>query len=279
MRLFSLWYLIVLLVSSSAMAEGGKIIGTAGLTQIEGAGGGGLTPWATIAGYDTRDEFSASAFTTRVNVDDYRFTASGVAVGLFDRVELSYARHTFDLTTLGGDIKQDVIGAKVRLYGDVVYSTWPQVALGMQYKKLDDGSVAKLVGATESDSGQDYYLAMTKVHLGAALGYNVVWNATLRATKANQIGLLGYGGTRNSDYEVMAEGSLGILLSQHLAIGVEYREKPNNLGLGETAWRDVFVAYIPNKSVNFTLAYADLGSIAGAQHQQGLYVSITGYLW
>lgn len=268
-----------ILQASAVMAEGGKIIATAGLTQIEGAGGGGLTPWATIAGYDTRDEYSMSAFATQVNVDDYRFSAAGIAVGLFDRVELSYARHTFDLTTLGGDIKQDVFGAKVRLYGDVVYSTWPQVSLGLQYKKLDDGAVASAVGAKESDSGKDYYLALTKVHLGAIAGYNLVWNATLRATKANQIGLLGYGGVNNNSYEVMTEGSVGVLLSQHIAVGVEYREKPDNLGLGETAWRDVFIAYIPNKSFNVTLAYADLGSIAGAQDQNGLYLSMTGYLW
>ena len=33
--------------------ERGKLIATAGLIQIEGAGGGGLAPWALITGYGT----------------------------------------------------------------------------------------------------------------------------------------------------------------------------------------------------------------------------------
>ena len=271
--------LCTVLCNSVGYAQDGKIIGTAGLTQIEGSGGGGLTPWATIAGYETRDGISSSAFATQVTVDDYRFNAMGLAVGLYDRVEISYARHKFDLTSLGGEIKQDVIGAKVRLYGDVIYSTWPQIAVGFQYKSLDDGTVAGLVGADDTDNGTDYYVAATKVHLGAAMGYNLVWNATLRATKANQIGLLGFGGSNGSSYETMFEGSLGILLSQHIAMGVEYRQKPDNLGLGEDSWSDVFLAYFPNKNFNVTVAYADLGSIAGALNQRGLYVSLTGYLW
>lgn len=266
------------LCSNLSFAGDGKLIGTAGLNQLEGAGGGGIVPWATLSGYDSQDQISASGFMTQVNLDDYRLNVIGANMSLYDRVELSVAKHTFDLTTLGGDIDQMVYGAKVRLYGDVIYSDWPQVSAGIQYKDLQDTAIAKLVGAQDTN-GTDFYLAATKVHLGAAAGYNVIWNITGRLTKANQLGLLGFGGPQNDDYELMVEASLGILFSRHFAAGVEYRQKPDNLGLGEDDWTDIFVTYIPTKNVNFTLAWADLGSIAGAQGQKGLYLSVGGQLW
>jgi hypothetical protein len=160
-----------------------------------------------------------------------------------------------------------------------VYSTWPQLSVGIQHKELDDGSIATAVGADNSSSGTDFYLAATKVHLGAIAGFNAVWSEAARATLANQLGVLGFGGVNNDDYQIMAEASAGVLFGRHLAVGVEYRQKPDNLGLGEEDWRDIFVSYIPNKNLSFTLAWAELGSIAGAKDQQGLYLSLNGQLW
>ena len=98
-------------------------------------------------------------------------------------------------------------------------------------------------------------------------------------TNANQMGLLGFGQTSDDDYEVMLEGSVGVLLNRNVAVGAEYRQKPDNLGLGEEDWWDVFVTYIPSKSFNVTLAWAELGSIAGAPDQNGIYLSLGGQLW
>ena len=267
------------LVAAKGYAGDGKLIGTAGLMQVEGSGGGGIVPWATLAGYDSQDEVSFSAVATQVDVDDYQLNMLGVAASFYDKVEISVAQQRFDLTTLGGEIKQNIFGLKYRVYGDVVFSEMPQITLGVQHKRLEDKVIAGAVGADDNDSGTDFYVAATKVHLGAVAGYNLVWNLTARATKANQMGLLGYGGVKNKDYEVMLEGSLGVLFSRHLAVGVEYRQKPDNLGLGEQDWRDIFVTYIPSKDFSVTLAWADLGSIAGAKDQQGLYISINGQLW
>lgn len=136
-----------------------------------------------------------------------------------------------------------------------------------------------MVGADSTSSGTDFYIAATKVHLGAIAGYNAVWNLTARATKANELGLLGYGGSENDNYELMLEGSVGVLFSRNFAIGIEYRQKPDNLGLGEDDWVDYFVTYIPNKNISLTLAWAKLGSIAGAPDQDGLYFSLNGQLW
>ncbi|MEZ5504471.1 MAG: DUF3034 family protein [Gammaproteobacteria bacterium] len=271
---------LALLPLTPALAGEGKLQETAGVTQIEGSAGGGLVPWAVLAGYDSREEMSASVFTTRVSVDDYRLNAFGAAISLYDRVELSIARHTFDLLDTPFEINQNVIGAKARLYGDVIYSSWPQVSLGVQHKVLLDTTLAEALGATDSDDGTDIYLAASKAHLGALFGYNLFWDLTLRATKANQFGLLGFGGDNNDSYQIMAEGSVAVLLSRQLALGLEYRQKPDNLpGLEEEDAMDVFVAYIPNKQFNLTAAWVDLGTIAGAENQRGPYLSLTGYLW
>lgn len=265
--------------SLPAYSADGKLIGTAGLMQVEGSGGGGIVPWATLAGYDSQEQISVSVAATQVDLDDYRLATISGAVSFYDSVELSLAQQRFDLKTLGGEIKQNIIGVKYKVYGDVVFSDFPQISVGVQHKLLEDGIIANALGADSDSSGTDFYVAMTKVHLGAIAGYNTVWNLTARATKANEMGLLGFGSQTDNDYDIMLEASAGILFSRHFAVGMEYRQKPDNLGLGEEDWIDYFVTYIPSKNINLTLAWADLGSIAGAQKQSGLYFSINGQLW
>ena len=87
----------------------------------------------------------ATAFATRVETGDYRLDAAGVAASWDNRVELSYARQRFDLGTLARDLSlpentlsQDVVGLKVRLFGDLIYDPLPQVSLGLQYKRQKD---------------------------------------------------------------------------------------------------------------------------------------------
>jgi hypothetical protein len=275
-RLFVILFSLVTMITQ---AGDGKLIGTAGLNQIEGSGGGGIVPWATLAGYDSQEQISVNAFTTQVNVDDYRLNILGMSASFYDRIEVSLAQHILYLTTLGGDIKQDIYGLKYRLYGDVVYSTWPQISIGLQHKKLDDGNIADSLGAANSISGTDFYVAASKINLGALGGFNTVWSVTARATKANQLGLLGFGSANNDNYQIMAEASAAILFSRQIAVGLEYRQKPNNLDLDEDDWFDVFISYIPNKNLSMTFAWAILGNIAGAKKQQGLYFSLNGQLW
>ncbi|WP_166422684.1 DUF3034 family protein [Paraglaciecola sp. 20A4] len=260
-------------------AKDGKLIGTAGLVQLEGSGGGGIVPWATLVGYDSQDQISLNVVATQVDVDDYRLNVLGLSASFYDRVEISVAQHRFDLKGTGINIKQNIYAVKYRVYGDVVYSNWPQISVGAQHKVLANESIASALGAHKTGSGTDFYIAATKVHLGAIAGYNAVWNLTARATQANEMGLLGYGGINNNSYEVMLEASAGILFSRHVAVGIEYRQKPDNLGLGEDDWKDLFVTYIPSKDFAITLAWADLGTIAGASGQDGLYLSLNGQLW
>jgi hypothetical protein len=169
----------------------------------------------------------------------------------------------------------DVAGAKVRLFGNAVYDqdSWvPQVSVGMQYKSSDNAPVLRAIGARGAD-GEDYYLSATKL----LLAESVLLNATVRATKANQYGLLGFGGDRHDGYSAEFEGSAALLLSRDFAIGAEVRTKPDNLGFARegTAY-DIFAAYFLNKNVSATLAFTALGPIANQGNQNGVYLSLVG---
>lgn len=85
---------------------------------------------------------------------------------------------------------------------------------------------------------------------------NTLWDVTVRVTKANQRGLIGCGGENNGYYQVMTEAYAAVFFSQHLTVDVKYRQKPDNLGLGENNWLDVFISYIPNENLNFTLTWS-----------------------
>ena len=268
---------------SLATASGGKLLETAGVTQVEGSGGGGLVPWAVLSGYDTKEEVSVQAYVSKLSLDDFRMQSYGASASVYDRVEISLSEQLLDLRSITAgerEIRQQTLGVKARLFGDFVYGQWPQISLGLQHKTLSDGLIADALGAEDDNSGIDFYLAMARAHLGAVAGYNGFWNLTLRATKANQFGLLGFGGDNNDSYEVMAEVAAGILFGRHLATGVEYRQKPDNLSaVKEDDSYNLFLAYFPNKNLNLTMAWVVLGDAAGAPDQDGLYVSLTGYLW
>lgn len=268
---------LLLLAHQQAHCTQGKILASSGLNQLEGAGGGGLAVWATLSGYDTQDEISASAFLTQVSLRDYKLHVIGASTSFYDTVELSIAKHTFDLSTIGGEIEQQIIGIKYKLYGDALYSKMPQISIGMQHKHLQDSEIAFALGAQDT-SAIDVYIAATKIHLDALAGYSGVWSLAARASKANELGLLGFGSLQDNSHELLFEGSAGILLSRHLVVGIEYRQKPDNLGLDEDDWMDAFVTYIPTKSISFTAAWTNLGTIAGAPKQRGLYFSISGQL-
>lgn len=272
---------VLLGLHSAAQAEGfnfadqGKLLATGGVSQIEGAGGGGLTPWALITGYGTRDSVGANLHYTAVRTNDQSLGSFGVAVGLFDRVELSFANQEFKfrsgLLSVKGQsrIRQDIVGVKVKLFGDVVYDqdTWaPQVAIGVMSKK-NKGLDIPVLGVTnfspknlgaKNDNGTDVYVSATKLYLSES----ILANITLRATKANQFGLLGFGGDKRDSYRIEPEASIAYLFTRKLAVGAEYRAKPRNLNSdSESAAYDVFVAYFPTRNLSLTLAYVHLGTI------------------
>lgn len=261
------------------MTFSGKLLLTGGVSQVEGAAGGGLTPWAVIGGYGTKDQVGGNVYYTNVDTTDFDVRAYGALVGIRDRIEISAAHQDFDTQDIGTalglgkgyTIGLDTIGVKVKLTGDAVLdqdSWWPQISAGAQFKSNKRGALVKALGARD-DSGTDLYVSATKLYLDKSL----LLNATVRATKANQFGFLGFGG-KDDKYHAEFEGSAAWLLSKHIAVGAEVRTKPDNLAVAkEGAAADAFVAYAPCKRVAFTLAYADLGNIVVGR-QTGTYLSM-----
>ncbi len=281
-----------------AQADTGKLLLTGGVSGVEGAAGGGLTPWAVTGTNATDGEIGGSAFLTNVGTTDYGLNIYGAALAVNDRFEVSLAQQDFNTRNTGTalglpglHLKQTILGAKVRVLGDAVLDSdnlMPQVAVGVQFKSLGstglDGTLNTL-GAKKS--GTDFYVSATKLFLGQSL----LVNGTLRATKANQNGLLGFGATlggNENKYTLQPEFSIAYLLTKNIAVGAEYRFMRNKLetagraaglgnGLRSEDWKDLFIAWAPNKNFSLTLAYVDLGVIVPAttnsRKQTGYYLS------
>jgi len=305
----------LLLVSSPTLADSGsRLIASGGITGFEGTAGGGITPWAFIGGYTSKEEIGYSVNAQYLSLNDYTLTTAGASISLFDRVEVSAQRQRLDiasgltsnvfaLLTEGAitnanstTIEQDIIGAKVKVFGDGVFAqdSWlPQVALGAQYKKnrdfdsslsLPDGSiplpntgVPMLLGAKD-DSGTDVYVSATKLWLGVPSGFNLLTNLTVRYTKANVFGLLGFGSQEDNSAKLEWEGSLALLISPTTAIGTEFRTQTNRLGglAEEDTVVDAFIAYFPNKSISITAAYVDVGNLPLQESSTGFYLTVNG---
>ena len=292
--------------SGAVLADTGKLLLTGGVSSIDGAAGGGLTPWAVIGSNATQGETGLSANVSRAKTKDYGLVTEGVTFGWNERVELSLARQDFDASpsialngiapfgvTPGQHIRMDIFGAKVRVAGDAILDSdsWmPQVAVGLEDKQVHAGSLSSVLNFLHAGSrGTDFYISATKLFLAQG----VLANVTLRNTNANQNGLLGFGSAapgRNSR-SWQPELSAAYLLRNNVAVGAEYRFKPDNLralgaaaGLGdalrEDDWKDVFIAWAPGKHLSLTLAYVQLGrvvpGITANRKQGGTYLSLQG---
>lgn len=259
---------------------GDRLLATGGVTQIEGAAGGGLMPWAVISGYGTDKQIGGSMFYTHAETrGDFKLNTTGIAVGFFNRLEVSASQARFGLsdTVPGEQIRLNTLGVKLRLVGDAIYDqdSWlPQVSLGAQYKYNEDfNRVPKALGAKDR-AGVDLYLAASKLFLGAVNGYNLLLNANLHATKANQFGILGFGGDKHDNYRMLPAVSAAVMLSDNWLIGTEFRAKPNNLSVyAENHAQDIFMTWFPHRNVSITGAYIDLGQIANKENQTGWYLS------
>lgn len=273
-------------VATAASARAGSGINSArllltdGATAIEGSAGGGISTWSVISGRKTRDGVGVTLHATRIELTSYDWQSEGIAVGLFNRVEISLAHQAFDTNAVGAQLgigrdytlDQTVIGAKLRLFGDVVYDNpfVPQISIGVQHKRNSDGNVTAAAGA-RSASGTDFYVSATKLFLSRS----VLLSGTARLTDANQTGLLGFGNASGSGRSLQFEGSLGYQFSRRFVMGAEYRTKPDRLAFArEEDWKDVFVAYALSRRFTATAAYVDLGTIATAPRQRGGYVSL-----
>jgi hypothetical protein len=263
-------------------ADEGRLKATGGLVTIEGAGGGGLVPWATMAGLSTRPGHDVVLGASSTRVGDFQLDSIGLSASWHDRFELSLGRQQFTIDRgllpdgIDRRIGQTVLGAKLRVAGDLIYGVLPQMAAGLQYKHSDSDVLAGALGARRNDD-VDAYFRVTRLFLAGPFDRNWLLNGSLRATRANETGLLGFGGVDDNGYDLVGEFSAAMFFNPEVALGAEYRQKPEGLpGLGESDWRDVFVAWVPNRRFSLAIAWVDLGTIAARPDQDGVFVSMTG---
>ncbi len=274
-----------------AAAETGKLVLTGGVTSVEGAAGGGISPWALTGTQATQGQWGASAALSSARTQDFRLDVAAAAISWNDRIEATLARQRFDTGPTGTALGQpglrldlDVFGLKARVAGEAVLDadTWmPQLAFGLLHKRLHAGGLRPTLDALGAKTaGTDVYASATKLLLAPGL----LLNATLRATKANQNGLLGFGSSRQDALQLKPEFSVAWLARRDLALGAEWRAKPDNLNhvlgdgvLREDAWADVFVAWAPWRQASFTAAWVELGHVTPpfvSRRQRGAYLSL-----
>ena len=299
----------------------GRLTATGAVTSIDGSAGGGINPWALIAGYGTNRQIGGSTFYTHIELPNYRMNAYGAAIGLFDRLEISYARQDFSLGNTGPQLdgaiagffgapvsalpnplqfggnytlSQDIIGLKLRLFGNIVYDqgTWlPEVSIGTHYHLDNNAESVRALGA--HPNGSTYYISASKLFLDGLFGHYTFVDFNLDLTDANQNGLLGFGGLTGAgvfsdSYHVEPAFSVAQFVTRTVAVGYEFRSMPQNQLVGHNAlgdavsrtsdWQDIFLAYFPVKSVSITAAYALLGAVASVPGQNGLYLSLNASL-
>ena len=189
--------------AAPALADTGKLLLTGGVSTIDGAAGGGLTPWAVIGSNATAGEGGRHRLRSpRVKTRDYGLTGYGAALACDDRFEFSIARQDFDTGATGSalglpglHLKLDIVGAKLRVAGDAVARQrqldaagrgrrWSQAA---GHRRLD--ATLRALGAKRNGS------TSTSARPSCSWRRASSSTRTLRATKANQNGLLGFGGT------------------------------------------------------------------------------------
>ncbi len=271
--------LLLLLWSGAAGAAEGRLRGSGGLISIDGAAGGGLVPWAVIAGHNEHGERDLLAAASLTDTGDFNLRSGAVALGLSNRVELSLARLSLGLDELVSRgafpderLDTDIIGAKLRLSGDLIYGRAPQFAAGLQWRRSRDADLVAMPSA-DDDRGVDVYLAASKLWIDGFAGRRTLASLTLRSTTAHQLGLAGFSGQRS----LTLEGSLAVFVHPDWLVGVEYRGKPDRSALArEDDWADAFVAWLPSRHWQLALAYVDLGSIGGLPAQRGYYLGFTG---
>jgi len=200
-----------------------------------------------------------------------------------DRLELGYGINALSLNDLpdavfggtGMEIGDDTVflhnlNARLALIkeNDFGLSWMPALTFGTHYKYNDtvnriDSDLNGTLNAIgiEDNSGIDYTLYATKML--NFLPRPLLINFGLRSSEAAQIGLLGF----TDDRKLLVEGNVVLFLTDRLAMGAEYRQKPDNyqsingLVAQEDDWWSLVAAYVVNDNLTVSGGYFNLGDV------------------
>ena len=245
----------------------GKVLATPGVQMTDGAAGGGITPWAVIAGYETRDGINGNVHYTYVNLPNYSLNSIGASIGFFDRFEISYTNDvlptgsTFDtvglvtntlngllsdptlgpvLNTLGltgtadtgirpwnTTIRMNVVGAKLRVFGEAIYDSDNLIPQVSIGGFYKWNANKQLLKTLGADKADDWEAYISATKIFFPI--DTLINVTVRYSSANQTGLVGFGGPNGNHKTFRPEVSVAYLLAKNTAIGGEWQQHSSNL--------------------------------------------------
>jgi len=280
----------------SAMALGMSAQAMALPIMLEGAGGGGVNPWALIAN-GGKNAVTPAVFGTYGSTNSgFNLYSAGVNFSILNKAEIYYDHQDFGLPgSLSADlgtnsIEQNIVGAKYQVYGGS--GLIPALAVGFNYH-MTNKYIPSILGVHHN--GADFYVAATGIYPVA--GSNLLLDADLYVTKSNYMGLLGQGGPGKDSYHVEGGASVGYFLAKDVVLGAEVRTFPTNnltpdngaLGAGsdfrQSNWYDGFIAYMPSPHLSVVAAFLDLGNLVNAPNaphpsynanQNGFYLNVNG---
>jgi hypothetical protein len=285
--------LIVFMMTTMLLAAGTAWAGVPIFT-IEGEGGGGLTPWA----YLTNPPKDGALFgkpavgASYIFPTNFQLSLYHINETIGDRLELGFTRTIYDTSQVTG--QNGTLEAGVQ---EVVMDTWHAkvvlVSASVEFKDNKDiallndrlGGALALAGL-DDDNGVDYVVSVTKLFKSTPLGMPVLCNLSGRYSEAYQTGYLGF----VDDGNFLPEISIAVLPESNVAVGFEYRWKPdemddisaavlgltgaNKVTLQEDDWADFFIAYFPTPGLSITGAIVNFGNLVDRKVNSGLYMNM-----
>jgi hypothetical protein len=158
----------------------------------------------------------------------------------------------------------------------------PAITLGLDAKyngDIDDinttlgGALTKI--GYSNPAGVDFTLTATKT-FPKFFGRPVIASAGLRLSEAADVGFLGFGST----YRATFEGNVACLLTDHILVAYEFRQKTDPYGeipglIGtESNWHAIDLAYILNKHTTFVAGWAALGVLCNTTENGAWYLQL-----
>jgi hypothetical protein len=272
--------------------------------MLEGTGGGGINPWALISN-GGKSLVTPAVFGTYVTTGNYNLFSTGVNLSISNYAEIYYDHQYLGLPSsltnvLGGlnsslgvnSIEQNIIGAKVQVYPGS--GMIPAIALGINGHFVNK-TIPHALGANAN--GVSFYGTATGIYPLA--GSNLLLSGDIDITKANYMGLLGFGGPGHRGYTVQGGVSAGYFVAKDVVVGAEWRSFPggnlsetqaalrtktgnSGINLGQSDWYDGFVAYMPNPHLSVVAAIVSLGNVVNIPggsnnaNQNGFYLNVNG---
>jgi len=270
------------------------------LHTIDGVGGVVITPIAYLVNPGPEGTIWGlpSASVTYVKANSKNVESAVITETLFGRLELGYAASRFGVGNLVDAVKDQT---NLSIDDHVVLHNFnarllalkensfdlplPAITFETQFKYNDGiGDINKQLYGTltnigyKNDSGVDYVLTATKA-FPKVFGRPLILSLGLRFSEAEQLGYLGFGDT----YKATVEGNLVYLVTDHIALAAEYRDKAgqynqvvvNNSTLvgKEDAWWTLGVAYIINAHSTVTVGYGNFGQLLNTTEDKGIAFS------